>query len=135
MIRDIIATDRAPAAVGPYSQAVRVGDFVFTAGQIGLDRVTGKLRTGIEAQTRQILDNLQAVLEAAGSSLSDVIKTTIFLTNMADFAAVNAVYGGAFSDKPPARSTVQVSALPLGALIEIEAIALMREQAPQTPPF
>jgi len=135
MMRDIIATDRAPAAVGPYSQAVRVGDFVFTAGQIGLDPVTGKLRIGIEAQTRQILDNLQAVLEATGSSLSDVIKTTIFLTNMADFTAVNAVYGGAFPDKPPARSTVQVSALPLGALVEIEAIALVREQAPQPPPF
>ncbi|NOZ28284.1 MAG: RidA family protein [Chloroflexi bacterium] len=126
MEREIIATDRAPAAVGPYSQAVRVGDFVFTAGQIGIDPATGKLREGLEAQTRQILDNLQAVLEAAGSGLEHVIKTTIFLTDIADFAAVNAVYATAFPERPPARSTVQVAALPLGALVEIEAVALVR---------
>ena len=126
MEREIIATDRAPAAVGPYSQAVRVGDFVFTAGQIGIDPATGKLREGLEAQTRQILDNLQAVLEAAGSGLEHVVKTTIFLTDIADFAAVNAVYATAFPERPPARSTVQVAALPLGALVEIEAVALVR---------
>ena len=126
MEREIIATDRAPAAVGPYSQAVRVGDFVFTAGQIGIDPATGKLREGLEAQTRQILDNLQAVLEAAGSGLEHVVKTTIFLTDIADFAAVNAVYATAFPERPPARSTIQVAALPLGALVEIEAVALVR---------
>ena len=124
MLREIIATERAPAAVGPYSQAVRVGNLVFTAGQIGIDPVLGQLRTGIAAQTRQALTNLQAVLEAAGSSLNQVVKTTIFLQDMADFATVNHIYGSSFTAAPPARSTVQVAALPLGALVEIEAIAL-----------
>ena len=124
MLREIIATERAPAAVGPYSQAVRVGNLVFTAGQIGIDPVLGQLRTGIAAQTRQALTNLQAVLEAAGSSLNQVVKTTIFLQDMADFATVNQIYGSSFTAAPPARSTVQVAALPLGALVEIEAIAL-----------
>ena len=123
MTRTIIHTDDAPAAVGPYSQAVRLGNLVFTAGQIGLDPATGKLREGLEAQTEQVLANLQAVLTAAGSDLSRVLKTTIFLTNMADFAAVNRIYGRHFGDAPPARSTVAVAALPLGALVEIEAIA------------
>ncbi|MCD6291123.1 MAG: RidA family protein [Anaerolineae bacterium] len=129
MKREIIATDRAPAAVGPYSQAVRVGDFIFTAGQIGVDPATGKLRSSVEDQTRQILANLQAVLTAAGSGLDQIIKTTIFLVDIADFASVNAVYGEVFPNTPPARSTVQVAALPLGALVEIEAIALTRDQA------
>lgn len=124
MSREIIATEKAPAAVGPYSQAVRVGNLVFTAGQIGIDPVLGRLRTGIAAQTRQALANLQAVLEAAGSSLNQVVKTTIFLRDMADFATVNQIYGSFFTAAPPARSTVQVSDLPLGALVEIEAIAL-----------
>ena len=124
MLREIIATERAPAAVGPYSQAVRVGNLAFTAGQIGIDPVLGQLRTGIAAQTRQTLTNLQAVLEAAGSSLNQVVKSTIFLQDMADFATVNQIYGGSFTAAPPARSTVQVAALPLGALVEIEAIAL-----------
>ena len=123
MTRTIIHTDDAPAAVGPYSQAVRLGNLVFTAGQIGLDPATGKLREGLEAQTEQVLANLQAVLTAAGSDLSRVLKTTIFLTNMADFATVNGIYGRHFGDAPPARSTVAVAALPLGALVEIEAIA------------
>ncbi|HEY63712.1 MAG TPA: RidA family protein [Caldilineae bacterium] len=127
MKREIIATDRAPAAVGPYSQAVRVGDLIFTAGQIGIDPATGKLREGLEAQTRQVLDNLRAILEAAGSSLDDVIKATIFLTDIANFATVNAIYGAVFSGQPPARSTVQVAALPLGAEVEIEAVALVRD--------
>lgn len=124
MLREIIATERAPAAVGPYSQAVRVGNLVFTAGQIGIDPVLGQLRTGIAAQTRQVLTNLQAVLETAGSSLNQVVKSTIFLQDMADFATVNRIYGSSFTTAPPARSTVQVAALPLGALVEIEAIAL-----------
>lgn len=125
MQRDIIHTSSAPAAVGPYSQAVRAGHFVFTAGQIGLDPATGQIvEGGVEAQAQQIMANLSAVLAAAGSSLDQAVKTTIFLTDMADFAAVNAVYGAAFSASPPARSTVAVLALPKGALVEIEVIAL-----------
>ena len=123
MKREIISTDKAPAAVGPYSQAVRVGDLVFTAGQVALDPATGKLvEGGIEEQTRQVLQNLAAVLEAAGSSLDKVVKTTVFLKDMGDFAAMNAVYAEFFPTDPPARSTVEVSALALGALVEIEAI-------------
>ena len=123
MKREIVSTDKAPAAVGPYSQAVRVGDLVFTAGQVALDPATGKLvEGGIEEQTRQVLQNLAAVLEAAGSSLDRVVKTTVFLKDMGDFAAMNAVYAEFFPTDPPARSTVEVSALALGALVEIEAI-------------
>ena len=126
MSKRIIATDQAPAAVGPYSQAVRVGDFVFTAGQIALDPATGQLvADDIEAQTRQVLANLSAVLEAAGTSLSNVVKTTVFLADMAEFKAMNAVYAEFFSEGPPARSTVQVAALPLGARVEIEAVAIV----------
>jgi len=123
MKREIVSTDKAPAAVGPYSQAVRVGDLVFTAGQVALDPATGKLvEGGIEEQTRQVLQNLAAVLEAAGSSLDRVVKTTVFLKDMSNFAAMNAVYAEFFPTDPPARSTVEVSALALGALVEIEAI-------------
>ncbi len=125
MNRQIIHTDQAPAAVGPYSQAVRVGDWVFTAGQIGIDPATGQLQEGLEAQTRQIMANLQAVLQAAGTSLEAVVKTTIYLTNMADFAQVNAIYGEYFPQSPPARSTVAVAALPLGALVEIDVVAVV----------
>ena len=124
MTREIIATSAAPAAIGPYSQAVSTGSLVFTAGQIGLNPATGKMAEGVENQARQVMANLAAILTAAGSSLDQVIKTTIFLQDMADFAAVNAIYGAAFSATPPARSTVQVAGLPLGALVEIEAIAL-----------
>jgi len=124
--REIISTQHAPAAVGPYSQAVRIGDLIYTAGQIPLVLETGQLiEGGIEAQTRQVMQNLQNVLEAAGSSLSNVIKTTIFVTNIKDFALVNAVYGDFFQENPPARSTVQVAALPLGANIEIEVVAVI----------
>ncbi len=127
MKREIIATDRAPAAVGPYSQAVRAGGFVFTAGQIPLDPATGRLvEGGIEAQTRQVLTNLSAVLQAAGTSLADVTKTTVFLTDMGDFKAMNGVYAEFFPAAPPARSTVQAAALPLGARIEIEAVAVIQ---------
>ena len=126
MHREIIATDKAPAAVGPYSQAVRVGDFVFTAGQIPLDPATGQLvEGGIEVQARQALTNVSAVLEAAGTSLANVVKTTVFLADMGEFKAMNGVYAEFFPKAPPARSAVQAAALPLGARIEIEAIAIV----------
>jgi 2-iminobutanoate/2-iminopropanoate deaminase len=125
MEREIVATDKAPAAVGPYSQAVVVGEFVFTAGQIAIDPQTGQLiRGGIVEETRQVLRNLAAVLDAAGSSLDKVVKTTIFLSDIADFQNVNRVYGEFFPSAPPARSTVEVGRLPLGALIGIEALAV-----------
>ncbi len=123
--REVMHTDRAPAAVGPYSQAIRAGGLVFTAGQIALDPATGAMVDGgIEEQTRQALRNLQAVLEAAGSDLAGVLKTTVFLTDMGAFAAMNAVYGEFFPSSPPARSAVEVAALPKGALFEIECVAL-----------
>lgn len=126
MSRTVIHTEHAPAAVGPYSQAVQTEQFVFLSGQLGLDPTSGKLRDGLEEQTRQILQNLRVVLEEAGSGLEHVVKTTIFLTNIEDFARVNSVYATAFPTEPPARSTVQVSALPLGGLVEIEVIALRK---------
>lgn len=126
--REIIKTENAPAAVGPYSQAVRVGSFIYTAGQIALIPETGQLiEGGIEAQTRQVMQNLVAVLEAAGSNLASVVKTTIYVTNLADFNTINQVYGSFFSSDPPARSTVQVAALPLGANVEIEVVALANQ--------
>ncbi|MDX1688896.1 MAG: RidA family protein [Candidatus Promineifilaceae bacterium] len=125
MPKEIVSTENAPAAVGPYSQAVRTGNLVYTAGQVPLDPETGKMVEGdIQTQVEQALHNLQAVLEAAGSSLDQVIKTTVFLQNMDDFAAMNEVYAGFFSGEPPARSAVEVARLPLGALVEIEAVAL-----------
>lgn len=124
MTRTCISTPHAPAAVGPYSQAVVDGDRVYSSGQIPLDPKTGKLVTGdIAAQTRQVLDNLAAVLAAAGSRMDLVSKATVFVTNLADFATINQVYGSYFPSAPPARSTVQVAALPLGASVEIEVIA------------
>ncbi|MFQ5812342.1 MAG: RidA family protein [Anaerolineae bacterium] len=126
MKREVIATEKAPGAVGPYSQAIRVGHFVFTAGQVAIDPATGKLvEDGIEEQTRQVLRNIAAVLEAAGSSLDKVVKTTVFLKDMSDFKAMNGVYGQFFANGPPARSTVEVTALALGALLEIDAIAVV----------
>ena len=122
--REIISTDEAPAAVGPYSQAVRLGNMVYTAGQIALVPETGKLISDdTEAQTQQVMKNLANVLEAAGSNLAQVVKTTIFVTDLADFALINSIYGGFFPADPPARSTVQVAALPLGAKVEVEAVA------------
>ncbi len=124
--REIISTSHAPAAVGPYSQAVRVAGFIHTAGQIPLVPETGKMVEGdIEAQTKQVMQNLSSVLEAGNSSLSNIVKTTIFVTDLADFAKINKVYGSYFTDAPPARSTVQVAALPLGAKVEIEAVAVV----------
>lgn len=127
MKREVIHTNHAPAAVGPYSQAVKTDGMVFTAGQIALDPTTGKIVDGgIEAQTRQVMENLKSVLNASGAGFDTVIKTTIFIIDMADFAALNAVYGEYFSDAPPARSTVAVAALPLGGLVEIEMVALLK---------
>ena len=128
MNREAIATQAAPAAVGPYSQAIKTDGLVFASGQLGLDPATGKLQEGLEAQTRQVLANLTAVLGAAGASMADVVKTTIFLVDITQFATVNAIYSTAFPSPPPARSTVQVAALPLGGLVEIEAIALVGGQ-------
>lgn len=122
-MRQAINTTAAPAAIGPYSQAVRAGGFIFTSGQIGLDPTTGKLVEGIEAQTRQALANLAVILETAGASFEDVVKTTIFLADMGDFQTVNMIYASKFAADPPARSTVQVAALPRRALVEIEMVA------------
>jgi 2-iminobutanoate/2-iminopropanoate deaminase len=122
-VREVIKTSAAPAALGPYSQGIRAGDFVFASGQLGLDPATGNLREGVAAQAEQAMDNLTAVLKTAGASLADVVKTTIFLADMADFQTVNTIYGARFSEAPPARSTVQVAALPKGGLVEIEMIA------------
>ena len=124
MSRKVIATTQAPAAVGPYSQAIVFDDLVFTAGQIPMDPETGEIvEGGIEAQAEQALRNLQAVLEAAGSSFASVLKMTVFLQNMDDFSAMNEVYRRYFGSEPPARSAVEVARLPLGVQIEIEAIA------------
>lgn len=124
--KETIATEDAPKALGPYSAGIRAGNMVFTAGQVGIDPALGKLVDGgIEAQTRQVLRNVQAVLRAAGSELDRVVKTTVFIMDMNDFAKMNAVYAEFFKEKPPARSTVQVAALPLGAAVEIEAIAFI----------
>jgi len=121
---EFVSTEGAPAAVGPYSQAVKIGGLVFTAGQIGLDPAGGGMvEGGVEAEARRTLANLKAVLEAAGSDLHRVVKTTVFVVDIADFAAVNAVYAEAFGDHRPARSLVQAAALPLGARVEMEAVA------------
>lgn len=122
--RTPVRTEHAPAALGPYSQAIKAGNLVFLSGQLGLDPASGQLVDGIEAQTRQVLANLKSVLAVAGSSPERVVKTVIFLANMGDFATVNAIYGEVFSHEPPARSTVQVAALPRNGLVEIEMIAL-----------
>jgi len=127
MTRDIIATTNAPGAVGPYSQGIRTEQFVYTAGQVPIDPATGTLVTGsIEDQTRRALENVKAVLEAAGTGLDRAVKMTVFMTDLGDFKRMNAVYAEFFPEAPPARSAVEVSALPLGAEIEIEAIALTR---------
>ena len=129
MSRTIIATAEAPAAIGPYSQAVRAGDLVFLSGQIPLDPASGELVGGddVAAQTERVMQNLEAVLGAAGARFADVVKSTIFLTDLGDFTVVNRVYGARFEGiEPPARATVQVAALPRGAKVEIEMIARVR---------
>jgi len=126
MTREAISTMGAPAAIGPYSQAIATEGLVFCSGQIGLDPSTGELAEGIEGQTERALDNLTAVLGAAGLGWADVVKTTIFLADIGDFAVVNGVYASRMADPPPARSTFAVGSLPRGAQIEIEAIARCR---------
>jgi 2-iminobutanoate/2-iminopropanoate deaminase len=123
-VRTQVETNGAPGAFGPYSQGIRAGQFVFTAGQVGADPATGTLADGVAAQADRALRNLTAILDAAGSSLDRVVKTTIFLVDVADFATVNEVYATHFSGPYPARSTVAVKALPKDALVEIEAIAI-----------
>lgn len=126
MQAEVVRTDAAPKAIGPYEQAIRVGGFIFTAGQIALDPKTGNLvEGGIATQTRQVLENLKAVLEAAGSTLDHVVKATVFLKNMADFPTMNDVYGDYLGQAKPARSTVAVAELPRGALVEIDLVALV----------
>jgi 2-iminobutanoate/2-iminopropanoate deaminase len=128
-MKKIISTTEAPAAVGPYSQAVRVGPMLFTAGQIPLDPQSGQLVSqDVAEQTRRVLDNLTAVLKAEGMNFSNIVKTTVFMTNLGDFQTMNEIYAGYFKDQPPARSTVQVSALPKGAQVEIELIAVATKE-------
>ena len=125
-MKEIIATDRAPRAIGPYSQAVRAGSVIFASGQIPIDPATGEfVAGGVAEQTEQVMRNLSAVLEAAGSSLNQIVKTTVFLADLNDFTAMNEVYGRFFAETPPARATVQAARLPRDARIEIEAIAVL----------
>lgn len=125
MEKQVVNTDQAPAAIGPYSQALKVGEMVFVSGQIPIDPATGDILQGdIKAQTRQVLTNLNAVLTAAGSSLEKTVKTTVYITNMDEFTQVNEVYSEFFKDQPPARACVEVSRLPKGVAVEIDAIAV-----------
>ncbi|NJD57821.1 MAG: reactive intermediate/imine deaminase [Anaerolineales bacterium] len=126
--KTIIKTDRAPKAIGPYSAGVKTHCFIFTAGQLGIIPETGNIiEGGIEHETRQAIKNIQNILIEAGSCLENVVKTTVFLRDMAEFAQMNAIYGEFFKENPPARSTVQVAALPKGGAVEIEAIAMVSE--------
>ena len=126
MNREAIQTDKAPKAIGPYAQAIKANGFIYTAGQIPIDPKTGNfVEGGIAAQTRQVLENLKAVLAAAGSSLDQVVKATVFLKNLTDFPAMNEVYGEYLGNAKPARSTVAVAELPRGALVEIDLVALV----------
>jgi 2-iminobutanoate/2-iminopropanoate deaminase len=128
MQRTQISTNQAPAAIGPYSQAIRSGQFIYTAGQVALDPTNGEIvGADVQAQTHRVLQNLQAVLTSAGSSLANVVKTTVFLSSMSDFQAMNAVYATYFGQPAPARSTVAVAELPRKALVEIECIAVIDE--------
>lgn len=125
-MREIVATERAPRAIGPYSQAIRSGNLLFASGQIPIDPATGEfVDGGIAEQTEQVLRNVSAILEAAGAGLQQVVKTTVFLADMDDFTAMNEVYGRFFGENPPARATVQAARLPRDARVEIEAIAVL----------
>ena len=123
-MKEIIVAENAPAAIGPYSHAVVINDMVFTSGQLGLIPETGKLPEGVEAQTEQALINLRNALKASGTDMEHVVKTTVFVQDLADFAKVNAIYAKFFATNPPARSCVQVAKLPAGGLVEIEAVAV-----------
>lgn len=124
--RTVVESDKAPKAIGPYSMAIKKGSFVFTSGQLGLDPVSGNLAEGgVEAETRQALTNLGNILQAAGTGLANIVKTTVFLRDINDFARMNAVYAEFFTENPPARSAFQVAALPKGAAVEIEAVAAL----------
>ncbi len=127
MKRTTITAEKAPAAVGPYSHAVKAGDILYTSGQLGLDPVTGNMAEGVEAQAVQALENLKAIVEEAGMTLANVVKTTVFLTDMGDFAAINKIYADYFQGETPARSCVAVAALPKGGLFEIEAVVVKTE--------
>lgn len=128
MVKKEIKTKNAPEAVGPYSQGIRVNNMLFTSGQIPIDKKTGKIIDGgIDEQAKQTFNNLEAILEAGGSSFSDVLKTTIYLKDLGDFAKVNEIYAAYFKEPYPARSCIEVSALPKGALIEVDAIAVVKE--------
>jgi len=123
-VREVVKTEKAPAAIGPYSQGIRSGGFLFCSGQIPLDPSSGKMvEGGIKVQTERVLQNLAAVLTSGGASLRSVVKTTVYLVDLADFPAMNGVYGTFFPEEPPARATVQVAKLPAGALVEIDAVA------------
>src|SRR5450432_1157905 len=134
MSKDIIQTGNAPAAIGPYSQAVRAGSTVYLSGQIGLDPATGNLREGIGAQARQVIANLNAVAEAAGGSLDDIVTMTLLLADMADFTTVNDLLAKSFTPPYPARATYQVAALPKGARVEIEGVLVLRSIAASAAP-
>lgn len=124
-MKQVLHTEKAPAAIGPYAQGWKVGDMVYTSGQLGVDMETGKLAEGVEAQTRASMRNVGEILKAAGASYGDVVKTTIFVKDLADFKTVNTVYAEFFDGVYPARSCVQVAALPMGGLVEIEALAMV----------
>jgi len=125
-VRIKVETPNAPAAIGPYSQAIKAGGFLFISGQIPIDPATGRMTVDTTSQTKQVMRNLEAILAAEGLTFADVVKTTIYLTNLDDFARVNEVYGSYFELDPPARATVQVAALPKGAKVEIDAVAVLR---------
>lgn len=124
MNKTVLATDQAPAAIGPYAQGIRCGDTLFLSGQLGLDPATGKLASGVEAQAAQSIANIKAILASQGLTLENVVKTTVLLADIKDFAAVNAVYAEAFSEPYPARSAFEVGNLPTGGLVEIEVVAV-----------
>lgn len=124
-MREIISTEKAPAAVGPYSQAVRAGDYLFMSGQIGINPENGQMKEGLEAQVEQVLKNLESVLKAAGGSMESIVKTTVMLQSMDDFKSMNEIYKKFFAAEPPARAAFEVADLPLGALCEIQAVAFL----------
>ena len=124
-MKRIISTDKAPAAVGPYSQAVRAGDTLFISGQIPIDPATGKMVEGIEAQVERVMENIKAIVGEAGGSMASIVKCTVLLKSMGDFKVMNGIYAKYFESDPPARAAFEVCALPLGAMVEIEAIALL----------